>query len=305
MGHCLTLLSCIWCVYLSKSHLGNVYSGQHLIFHMQEYEVGPCLQELRHDWFQCPGYHAKGSDKRRNPYIVAYLPDYPGLTGTEKAYHPLNFCRKFCGSFLGGGKCKYGEFCAFAHEEIELQTSTPTYEEEMKDLLYPTQPRPQISEYVPHLRDPEPVCPPEIHSLRQIAPQPRSRSFDIRLTSWEVVVLRHSKMKLWQVLKDTALQDLCNLQLAEVQQHSIFLQIQGPNAEEASQKLLACFRPMPSTYVLQKMKQYSGRIIKLLSERLETRGTEYFTRQNSKDRVWRSVTLFDVDLVFFCFKSVL
>lgn len=269
-------------------------------------EVGPSLQEIRHDWFQCPGYHAKGSDKRRNPYIVAYLPDDPGLTGTEKAYHPLNFRTKYCAEVLNGRKCKYGEFCAFAHDESELQTSTPTYEEEMKDHLYPTQPRPQISEYVPHLRDPEPVCPPEIHSLRQIPPAlPREkRSFDVRLTSWEVVVLRHSKMKLWQVLKDTALQDLCNLQLAEVQQHSIFLQIQGPNAEEASQKLLACFRPMPTTYALQMVKQYRTRIIKLLVERLETDGTKYFTRQNSKDRVWRSVTLVDVDS-FFCFKSVL
>ena len=248
-------------------------------------EVGPCLQELRHDWFQCSGYHGKGSDKRRNPYTVAYLPDDPGLTGTEKAYHPLNFRTQYCESFLSGRKCKYGEFCAFAHDETELQQ--PTYEEEMKNHLYPTQPRPQISEYVPHLRDPEPVCPPEIHSLHspQIPQQPRSQSFDIPLTSWEVVVLQHSRVKLWQVLQETALQDLCKLQLAKDEQHSVVLQIRGPNAREASEKLLACFRPMPTTYVLHMVKKYSTRIIKLLFERLETHGTKYFTHQKSQDRV--------------------
>lgn len=251
---------------------------------LSSFKTQPCNQELRHDWSQCSGYHGKGSDKRRNPYTVAYLPDDPGLTGTEKAYHPLNFRTKYCEPILSGRKCKYGEFCAFAHDETELQQ--PTYEEEMKNHLYPTQPRPQISEYVPHLRDPEPVCPPEIHSLHslQIPQQPRSQSFDIplRLTSWEVVVLQHSKVKLWEVLTETALRDLCKLQLAQDEQHT-FLQIRGQNAREARDKLLACFRPMPTTYVLQMVKQYSTRIIKLLFKRLETHGTKYFTHQNSKD----------------------
>ncbi|CAL1140685.1 unnamed protein product [Cladocopium goreaui] len=131
------------------------------------FKTRACTDEKHHDWFQCPFFHGK-VDKRRDPFEVAYLPDDAGLTGTEKAYHPVNFRTKYCETFSRARKCKYGAYCAFAHAENEVRQPT-RYEEVMKQKLYPSKPLPQVREFLPDLAQ-SVVQPPEV--LRPGCPDP-------------------------------------------------------------------------------------------------------------------------------------
>jgi len=160
------------------------------------FKTRACTDEKHHDWFQCPFFHGK-VDKRRDPFEVAYLPDDAGLTGTEKAYHPVNFRTKYCETFSRARKCKYGAYCAFAHAENEVRQPT-RYEEVMKQKLYPSKPLPQVREFLPDLAQ-SVVQPPEV--LRPGCPDPAEQrvaavAVFLPLRSFEVKVLRHPKMTL-------------------------------------------------------------------------------------------------------------
>lgn len=39
----------------------------------------------------------------------------------EQLYHPDNYKKKFCLSFINKKKCIYKNFCAFAHNEEEIK----------------------------------------------------------------------------------------------------------------------------------------------------------------------------------------
>eukprot|EP00435_Cladocopium_sp_Y103_P040851 s1308_g11.t1 len=252
---------------------------------LSTYKTQPCTEEERHDWFQCRFFHAKGSDKRRDPFEVAYLPDEAGLTGTEKAYHPMNFRTKYCETFCRSGKCKYGAYCAFAHAEDELRQPTK-YEEVMKQKLYPSKPRPQVREFLPNLANA--VQPPEVLRPERSPdpdPVPHRMAEFLPLTPFEVKVLRHRKMTLWKQLLDVAVEYMCQIHLEE--SDGVSLKIQGPeqNARSARSKLESQLRPLPKKYGETGTKECSQRVLGLLSDLLKKDGPERFTERKDFELV--------------------
>lgn len=109
-------------------HKGTCGSGKFLVFVFCYGVVRENWEDAAHDWTQCNGFHTKGSDRRRNPYVNVYLPDEKGVSAIEKAYHPSIFRTQFCRE----KRCKYGTYCAFARSLEELWAGD-TYEEMMKE----------------------------------------------------------------------------------------------------------------------------------------------------------------------------
>lgn len=182
---------------------------------LSAFKTRVCTDEKRHDWLQCPCFHDKGVDRRRDPFEVAYLPDDAGFTGAGKAYHPVNFRTRYCETFSHAGKCKYGAYCAFAHADDELRQPTQ-YEEVMKQKLYPSKPFPQVREFLSDLAQ-SVVQPPEV--LRPSCPDPAAQrmALFLPLTSFEVKVLRHPKMTLGKQLLDVAVavEYMCKIHVEE------------------------------------------------------------------------------------------
>ena len=207
------------------------------------------------------------------------------LTGPEKAYHPLNFHTKFCEAFCRGAKCKYGEYCAFAHDELQQPSK---YEEEMKQKLYPTKSRLQIKEFLPEMSE-EVVQPPKIlrSQLFEEAADSSRRVVCLPLTCLEVKVLQNPKMTLWKQIKDVELESMCQFQLKWNEMDAVTLQIQGPeqNVRDAQLEVERHLRPMRPKYDETKRKGYHARVIELLSNRLKTDGPEPFTDSKNSDLV--------------------
>ena len=245
---------------------------------LSTWKTRACPEEKRHDWFQCPCFHGKGSDQRRDPFEVAYLPD-EGLTGTEKAYHPVNFRTKYCETFSRAGKCKYAAYCAFAHADDELREPTQ-YEEVMKQKLYPTKPLPQVREFLPDLSV---VQPPEVLRPARCPEPPQRRAVFLPLTPFEVKVLLHPRMTLWKQLLDVAVEHMCQIHLEETDGVSLKIQGQEQNATAARAKFQSQLRPIPKKYGETGTKQYSRKVIGLLSDRLKRDGPERFTERKDFD----------------------
>eukprot|EP00913_Durusdinium_trenchii_P013138 g12333.t1 len=252
---------------------------------LSTWKTQECTNKLGHDWLQCAFFHKGGVDQRRNPYEIPYLPDEADLTGPEKAYHPLNFHTKFCEAFCRGAKCKYGEYCAFAHDELQQPSK---YEEEMKQKLYPTKSRLQIKEFLPEMSE-EVVQPPKIlrSQLFEEAADSSRRVVCLPLTCLEVKVLQNPKMTLWKQIKDVELESMCQFQLKWNEMDAVTLQIQGPeqNVRDAQLEVERHLRPMRPKYDETKRKGYHARVIELLSNRLKTDGPEPFTDSKNSDLV--------------------
>jgi hypothetical protein len=252
------------------------------------FKTRACTDEKHHDWFQCPFFHGK-VDKRRDPFEVAYLPDDAGLTGTEKAYHPVNFRTKYCETFSRARKCKYGAYCAFAHADNEVRQAT-RYEEVMKQKLYPSKPLPQVREFLPDLAQ-SVVQPPEV--LRPGCPDPAEQrvagvAVFLPLRSFEVKVLRHPKMTLWKQFVDVAVEYMCKINLEILEESDgVSLKIQGQeqNARSARSKLENQLRPLHKKYGETGTKPYPQKVMGLLFDLLEKDGPERFTERKDFELV--------------------
>ena len=243
---------------------------------LSTFKTQKCAEEKHHDWFQCPFFHRNGVDKRRNPFEVVYFPDEPEVTGTERAYHPINFRTKYCES----ANCKYGDFCAFAHTEEALRQPWG-YEEEMQQKLFPSRPMPQMRDYLPA---PQPVAPPAIFRPQKV-PDPERFAVVLKLTRFEVKVLQHPKMSLWKQIKDIAIEFMCQIQLEEAEPVALKIQGQEKNAKCARSKCESQLRPMPKKYGETESKKYTERVFWLLSQSLKKDGPERFTDSKQSDLV--------------------
>ena len=92
----------------------------------------PCQQKDLHNERICPFYHSK-NDKRRssNRYSSSLCENYQNCpledgclnchNKIEFLYHPDNYKKIFCKSFLEFEKCNLEVFCPFIHNENEFQ----------------------------------------------------------------------------------------------------------------------------------------------------------------------------------------
>lgn len=100
---------------------------------MSNFKTQQCPILTKHNIKKCIYYHFT-SEKRRNLKKIQYSKmicknlqscqkkscKYSHNT-MEQLYHPENYKKKYCKSFYEKKNCKFGNFCALAHSEEELQ----------------------------------------------------------------------------------------------------------------------------------------------------------------------------------------
>lgn len=107
----------------------------HLI--LENFKTSPCPQKTEHNRIKCPFYHSS-KDYRRNASLCRYTsfkcphssegkPCHQGdacsycHNSVELNYHPNNYKRRFCIYFPDNlDKCKFGEYCSYAHSDQDL-----------------------------------------------------------------------------------------------------------------------------------------------------------------------------------------
>ena len=100
---------------------------------MSNFKTDPCPILSKHNIKKCIYYHFQ-SEKRRDLKKIKYskmicknlsncYSNYCKYSHNtmEQLYHPENYKKKYCKSFYENKNCKFGEFCALAHSEEELE----------------------------------------------------------------------------------------------------------------------------------------------------------------------------------------
>lgn len=100
---------------------------------LETFKIFPCQIKEAHTKGICPFYHNR-QDQRRCLKSVNYsAEECPFLlkcpkietchlshNTVEQFYHPLRYKKRFCSSYPNSRKCKFGDFCSFAHCEDDL-----------------------------------------------------------------------------------------------------------------------------------------------------------------------------------------
>ena len=107
----------------------------HLV--LEKFKTEKCMNHQDHNRIKCPFYHSP-KDYRRNASIIRYSSFMcPFARDNKKChygdnckdchnsvelnYHPNNYKRRFCIYFPDNlDKCKFGEFCSYAHSEQDI-----------------------------------------------------------------------------------------------------------------------------------------------------------------------------------------
>lgn len=100
---------------------------------LDTYKVFPCQNKEAHTKGVCPFYHSR-QDQRRSLQEVEYSAEECQFllkcpifdkclfshNTVEQFYHLTRYKTRFCSSYPNSKKCKFGDFCSFAHKEEEL-----------------------------------------------------------------------------------------------------------------------------------------------------------------------------------------
>lgn len=101
---------------------------------LERFKTEKCTRETCRNVKTCPFYHS-GGDCRRDPFKYPYSPE-PCEFGRncfsrmkcqfahnkyEINYHPLRYKKKYCSHLLEINHCRYGKYCAYAHNDQDIR----------------------------------------------------------------------------------------------------------------------------------------------------------------------------------------
>lgn len=100
---------------------------------LSRYKTEKCPRDVCRNTKTCPYFHG-AEDCRRDPFTTTYSPELCefGINCFSRAkcvcshnkyesnYHPLRYKRKYCKYLLEINRCKYGKYCADAHNDQDI-----------------------------------------------------------------------------------------------------------------------------------------------------------------------------------------
>lgn len=98
------------------------------------FKTQPCQKKKSHKAKTCMNYHFTSEIRRslkQYNYGKVICPEKDHChkgdmcefchNFVEQIYHPENYKKKYCNDFISNGQCKFGNFCAQAHSDLELK----------------------------------------------------------------------------------------------------------------------------------------------------------------------------------------